>query len=147
MDPKEARILALESELKKVTQKLNGFIDLIQKINLIDRFYLTKPLVLRNTKIIIEGEDGLMIGTEPTDKLAFFGETPVAQQTAQTAGLTAITHTAPGTPDYAIQDLVSVTPFGFVTKDEGNTVLSVIKNLQTRVTELETKLNALGFLA
>ncbi len=56
-------------------------------------------------------------------QIGFFAATPVAKQ----AGLTAITHTAPGTPDYAIQDLVAATGFGFVTKDEGNTVLSVIK--------------------
>lgn len=55
----------------------------------------------------------------------------------QTAALTTITHTSPGTPDYAIQNL-SAGGFGFVTADEGNTVLSVIANLQTRLTELET---------
>ena len=36
---------------------------------------------------------------------------------------------------------------GFATKDEGNTVLSVIANLQTRVEELETKLQAHGLIA
>lgn len=69
------------------------------------------------------------------------------QQTGLTAALTSLTHTAPGTPDYAIQDLTTTTPYGFVSQDEGNTVLSVIKNLQTRVNELETKLKALGILA
>ena len=61
-----------------------------------------------------------------------------------TTAVTAITHTAPGTPDYAIQDLVQNTGFGFVTADEGNTVLKVILNLQTRVAELETKLKTTG---
>jgi hypothetical protein len=61
--------------------------------------------------------------------------------------LTTITSTAPGTPDYAIQDLTSTTPFGFVTKDEGNSVLSVVANLQTRVAQLEAKLQTLGLLA
>lgn len=56
-------------------------------------------------------------------KVGFFATAAVVKQ----AGLTAITHTAPGTPDYAIQDLTNVGGFGFVTKDEGNTVLSVIK--------------------
>ena len=71
----------------------------------------------------------------------------VTPQTELTDELTTITFTAPGTPDYAIQDLVQNTGFGFVTKDEGNTVLSVIANLQARVNELETKLVALGLLA
>lgn len=67
--------------------------------------------------------------------------------TSQTLALTDITFTAPGTPDYAIQDLTNSGSFGFVTKDEGNTVLSVIKNLQDRVAELETRLAALGVIS
>lgn len=70
----------------------------------------------------------------------------VPEVTANTAALTDITFTAPGSADYAIQDLVDTSAFGFVTKDEGNTVLSVIKNLQTRVAELETKLQTYGIL-
>lgn len=80
------------------------------------------------------------------NKIGFYAVTAVVRPTALTAQLTSLTHTAPVTPDYAIQDLTSTTPFGFVTKDEGNTVLSVILNLQVRVSELETKLQALGLL-
>jgi hypothetical protein len=78
-------------------------------------------------------------------KLGFFGVATVVRPTALTTQLTTITHTAP-TPDYAIQNLTNTSPYGFVTQDEGNTVLSVIANLQTRVGELETKLQALGLL-
>jgi hypothetical protein len=70
-----------------------------------------------------------------------------AKGAALTTQLTTITSTAPGTPDYAIQDLTSTTPFGFASKDEGNTVLSVIANLQTRVAQLESRLQALGLIA
>jgi len=70
-----------------------------------------------------------------------------AKGAALTTQLTSITSTAPGTPDYAVQDLTQTSPFGFVTKDEGNTVLSVIANLQTRVAELETRLKALNLIA
>jgi hypothetical protein len=75
-------------------------------------------------------------------------ENPVytAKGAALTAQLTTITSTAPVTPDYAIQDLTQTTPFGFVTKDEGNSVLSVIANLQTRVSQLESRLQALGLI-
>jgi len=90
---------------------------------------------------------GTKIGTAPTEKLAFYGETPVVQPAALTAALPSITHTAPTTPDYAIQDLTDSGGFGFKTKDEGNTVLAVILNLQTRVGELEAKLQALGLVA
>lgn len=70
-----------------------------------------------------------------------------AKGAALTAQLTSITSTAPGTPDYAIQDLVNTSAYGFVTKDEGNTVLSVIANLQTRVAQLESRLQALNLIA
>jgi len=70
----------------------------------------------------------------------------LAQQSGLTAQLTGITHTEPDAPDYAIQDLVLATGYGFVTADEAQTVLSVIKNLQVRVDELETKIQAYGLL-
>lgn len=66
---------------------------------------------------------------------------------ALTAQETTITHTAPTTADYAVQDLTSTSPFGFVTKDEGNTVLQVIANLQTRLAEVEARLEAAGVVA
>jgi len=70
----------------------------------------------------------------------------VPEVSALTTQLTTITSTAPGTSDFAIQDLTNSTPFGFVTKDEGNTVLAVIANLQARVDELETALQTYGML-
>lgn len=79
-------------------------------------------------------------------KLGFYGVATVVRPTALTTQLTTITATAPGTPDYAIQDLVLATGYGFVTADEGQSVLKVILNLQTRVSELETKLQGLGLL-
>lgn len=72
------------------------------------------------TKLIVEIES---VGT---------GALPVA-------ALTTITHTSPATPDYAIANVTSSSPFGFSTADEGNTVLSVIRNLQIRVADLEAR--------
>jgi hypothetical protein len=94
-----------------------------------------------STEVELDGDlnhDGTNIG--------FFGVAPTTRQTELTDELTTITCTAPGTPDYAIQDLVNIAGYGFVTKDEGNSVLKVIANLQTRVNELETKLTAYGLL-
>lgn len=85
------------------------------------------------------------IGVAYADQL-LDGARFVPEVAANTAALTTITSTAPGTPDYAIQDLVNTSAYGFVTKDEGNTVLSVIANLQTRVAELESKLATYGIL-
>lgn len=74
------------------------------------------------------------------------GATFVPQVAANTAALTTITSTAPGTPDFAIQDLINTSAFGFVTKDEGNSVLAVVANLQSRVAQLESKLQTYGLL-
>lgn len=90
---------------------------------------------------------GTKIGTTTSQKIGFYNATPVVQPAALTAQLTSITHTEPGTPDYAIQGLTSSTPFGFVTADEGNSVLKVILNLQTRLAEVEARLEALGLVA
>ena len=89
--------------------------------------------------------DGAVIGTSG-GTVGFYGTTPVAKGAALTTQSTTITFTAPVTPDFAIQDLVNSSAFGFVTKDEGNTVLSVIKNLQDRVSQLEARLQAYGLL-
>ena len=85
------------------------------------------------------------IGVAYADQL-LDGARFVPEVAANTAALTTITSTAPGTADFAIQDLVNTSAFGFVTKDEGNTVLAVIANLQTRVAELESKLATYGIL-
>lgn len=74
--------------------------------------------------------------------VGFYGTDQVTQASALTTALASLTHTSPGTPDYAIQNLTTTSPFGFVTQDEGNTVLSVILNLQTRVNELEAAIDS-----
>jgi hypothetical protein len=81
-----------------------------------------------------------------TEGFGIFGETVTVQEEVATAALTTVTHTAPATPDYAVQ-ITGTTPYGFATSDEGLTVLSVIANLQTRVNELEAALQAYGILS
>lgn len=93
------------------------------------------------------GTDGACLGQSSTDKIAFYGGTPVTQGAALTAQDTTITHTAPGTADYAIQGITSTTPFGFVSADEGNTVLKVIANLQVRLAQVEARLEAVNLIA
>lgn len=93
------------------------------------------------------GPEGMNIGIATTDKVGFYGVTPVVQGAALTAQLTTITHTAAGTPDYAIQNLTTTDPYGFVTADEGNTVLAVIANLQARLVQVEARLETIGMIA
>ena len=93
-----------------------------------------------------KGPDGTRLGQSSADLVGFYGATPVDKPAALTAQLTTITHTAPGTPDYAIQNLTTTTPYGFVTADEGNSVLSVVANLQARLAEVEARLEELGLV-
>lgn len=99
------------------------------------------------TNIVLDTTTGTKLGTATTQKLGLWNATPVTQPTALTAAETTITHTAPGVADYAIAALTNLSPYGFAAQDEGHTVLQVIANLQTRVNELETKLQAIGAIA
>jgi hypothetical protein len=81
--------------------------------------------------------------------LGFFGATPVVKPVALTAALTQISHTGPATPDYVIATPVDSgvgSAWGFSTQDEFETVMSVILNLQTRLDQLESRLQGLGLL-
>ena len=104
--------------------------------------------VIENSTITIPGTtlDGVIIG-DTGGTAGFFGTSPVSKGAALTTALTSITATAPGTPDYAIANLTDTTPFGFASADEGQTVLTVIANLQARVNQLESRLQAYGLLA
>lgn len=90
--------------------------------------------------------DGCSVGSGTAEKAGFHG-TVAVQAGALTTQLTSITHTAPGTPDYAIQDLINSSAYGFASKDEGNTVLSVIANLQARLAQVEAILEGKGLCA
>jgi hypothetical protein len=97
--------------------------------------------------IVCATSTGTKIGTGTNQLIGFYNATPVDQPAALTAQLTSITHTAPGSPDYALQDLVQNTGFGFATADEGNTLLSVVLNLQVRCAQVEARLEELGLVA
>lgn len=147
MTPQEKQtLITLMQNLEKLTKQFNDFVSLYKVSHHNDKWVLTMPLVLLDD-VIIQGQNGTRFGKNITDKLSFYGVDTTTQPPALTAQSTTITHSNPGTPDYAIQDLTQTTPYGFVTKDEGNTVLAVIKNLQTRVQELEDKLQLLGLIA
>jgi hypothetical protein len=83
------------------------------------------------------------------NKIGHFGVAAVVQPTALTVALTQISHSGPGAPDYAIGTPIDSgvgSAWGFATQDEFETLMSVVLNLQTRVDELETKLQSLGLL-
>lgn len=72
---------------------------------------------------------------------------PFGTPAAVTAALTTLTPVAPGTPDYAIADVVNSNAYGFADAEEARTVLAVIVNLQTRLAEVEAQLRALQIVA
>lgn len=90
------------------------------------------------------GIGAVKICSGAAQKLSFFGATAVVQQSDTTTALTTITATAPGTPDYALQDVTNVAPYGFADAEEARTFISVVSNLQARVAELEDILAAYG---
>lgn len=67
-----------------------------------------------------------------------------ATRAAMTTQLTTLTPAdAEGTPDYAIAAITNSTAYGFASAQEAITVLYVIKNLQTRLAEVEAALEDL----
>lgn len=102
--------------------------------------------ITEGKNIVLGTTTGTQIGTGATQKLVFYGGTPIVRPSALTTQLTTVTFTA-GTPDYAWGAGTNTSAWGFTSQDEFKTNASVIANLQTRVSELETKLKALGLLS
>jgi hypothetical protein len=102
-------------------------------------------IALNAVNIETDTTTGTQFGTSSSQKIALWGKTPIVRPSSLTTALTTLTFTAPGTPDYAIAT-VQLAGYGFSTADEGNTVLSVIANLQARVNGLETTLSNVGAL-
>lgn len=91
--------------------------------------------------------DGAVLGTA-TGTAGFFGATPTTKPAANTAADTTITIAdAVGTPSYSIGAVTNSSPYGFATAQNAIDTLYVIQNLQTRLAELETKLQTLGLLS
>jgi hypothetical protein len=92
--------------------------------------------------------DGTIFGKASTNKLGFWGATPVDQPAAMTTALTTITCTAPGTTDYAIQSFLgTIATFKYVTATAAKTVAKCVINAQTRMAEVETVIKELGIVA
>lgn len=92
--------------------------------------------------------DGTCLGQSAADLIGFHGTAPSAQGAALTAQLTTITIAdAAGTPDYAIQAVVNSSAYGFASAAEAISTLYVIQNLQTRLAEVEARLEAKGLVA
>ena len=67
---------------------------------------------------------------------------------ALTKAVTTITHDEPSTADYDYSgsSITNTSPYGLSSANEFKSLLKVIKNLQTRVNELEARLQDFGLL-
>lgn len=97
--------------------------------------------------IVLGTSTGTKIGTSTSQKIGFYNTTPVVQASAPTSAVATITHTAPGTDDFAWADLTTSTPYGLANQDEARSVLKAIRINQLRIAEIETVLQNLGLMA
>jgi hypothetical protein len=97
--------------------------------------------------VILNATTGSTFGTATSQKLSFYGVTPVVQPTVLTTAETTLTFVDENTPDFALSSLTTTSPAGFATLDEAQALVEVVANNQARIGELETKLQALGLLA
>ena len=112
-----------------------------------DRFTFQKDIEMQDGRNIqLATGTGTKLGTGTGEKLGFFNATPVVRQTALTPQESTITFVEPLTPDYAINEVTSTSPFGFANANEGNTFIGVVENLQVRMTQLVTRLTSYGLL-
>lgn len=87
MKPEEYKILIeTATKLEQLSNKLDVFFDLYYRTNMIDKTVFANPVYINNkiyfkdgTNINAGGTNGLKIGTATTEKLGFYGETPVDQ--------------------------------------------------------------------
>lgn len=103
-----------------------------------------------NTKVYTkQGGDEMVVASGGAINIEAGGKILVdgTQGAALTAQLTTITIAdAAGTPDYALSALTTTAPYGLATAAEAITLLYVIKNLQTRMAEMEARMEAAGLV-
>lgn len=96
----------------------------------------------------ISGATNKVFTAAEQTKLSGISTSATANPTAAalTTGLTALTQAGTFTPDYGIQALINASAWGFATQDEAETFVSVLLNVQTRLDELEARLQGNSIL-
>ncbi len=82
-----ATVGTLAQKLSDIDTNFNTLQDLYYRNNTIDRFIFDKDIQVTDTNIVLSVVNGTKIGTDTSQKLGFYGKTPVAQQGAITAPL------------------------------------------------------------
>ena len=92
-----------------------------------------------------ETSDGKIYIYNSSDNLV--GTINLTPGSSLTAAVTTITHDEPTTADYNYTSSVTnSSAYGLSSADEFKSLLKVVKNLQTRVNELEARLKSFGLL-
>lgn len=98
-----------------------------------------------------KGSDtGTILGKDSSEKIGFWGTTPANQPAALTTALTTIMATVSTTmtADYAFGSLANTVAVAcFANATEGATFFACLANAQTRMTEIETRIEELGLQA
>lgn len=94
-----------------------------------------------------DSNEKLKILSATSQKLGFFGTTPVVQQAAMTAAHAAIAQAGTDSGDVAIQAATNSSPFGFVNAAEFEAVVGSLRNAMARLAEVEAILEAYGLCA
>jgi len=104
-----------------------------------------------NAKVYLkQGGDELVVASGGSINIESGGTITVGgtQGAALTTQLSTITIAdAAGTPDYALQAVINTNAYGLASAAEMITLLYVIKNLQTRLAEVEARLEGAGIVA
>lgn len=82
--------------------------------------------------------------------IGFNGSEPVAKGAALTAVSVApasLTHTAPAVDDFVFASGINASAWGFSSQNEFHSMLKVLKNAITRISELEDRLKTAGIIA
>lgn len=92
--------------------------------------------------------DGAQLGTSATEKVGFWGATPIVQPTILgTAAVATATKADADSNDTTWAAMTSSTPWGFANQADAQGALQVIINLQVRLADLEAKLKTTGIVA
>ena len=84
------KVIEQDHKINDLENKLKQFLDVFYRTNFADKEVKTKDLVMFKKDLIFEGESrikinsttGLKIGTNTSEKIGFFGQSPVVRQSA-----------------------------------------------------------------
>lgn len=114
----------LKIQVDKIEKKLDAFLDIYYRTNFPDKVIMTKKFSILDNDIVFEGtatskidvqSSGLSVGNSASQKLSFYGETPVVQASAISA---------PSTPGAAY------------VQSEAQSVVNAVNNIRTALTNI-----------